>query len=199
MVSWAVSGPANTSGSSVSKFPHAFIRAFGVTLRRLGHADIEMVRQWRNSDAVSQWLKDRQQITTAMQEVWFNSLDPEKQYYYVIEHDGQKLGLVNIKNAENGSGEGGIFIGDESYQDAGVGTRAMLAMYDFGFLILGLHEITAHILSTNKRAIRVNEAIGAVRDPGQEGVVYPKWRILPDAYWAKTKRLREYWQNSAAP
>ena len=182
----------------MSEFRYPAIQAFGVNLHRVRHADIETLRQWRNSEVVSQWLVGRQQITPEMQEVWFSRLDPDKQFYYVIEYNGGKLGLVNIKNVENGSGEGGIFIADESYQDAGIGLRAMVAMYDFGFLVLGLREITALILSTNNRAIRVNQAIGAVCDPGQEGVDTPKWRILPDAYWAKTKRLREFWQQSEA-
>lgn len=180
------------------ELPYPTIEAFGLILRRVRHADIEMLRQWRNSEAVNQWLVFRGHITQEMQETWFSKLKPDQQYYYVVESNGRKLGLVNIKNVENGSGEGGIFIADESDQDHGVGLRAMLAMYDFGFLTLGLKEITAHILSTNKRAVRVNQAIGAVRDPGQEGEFNPKWRILPDAYWAKTKSLRAYqWSEPA--
>lgn len=154
-----------------------------------------MLRQWRNSEAVSQWMELRQEITPEIQEAWFARLDPAQQYFYVVEYLGQKVGLVNLKNFAAGSAEGGIYIAVESLQDHAIGLRAMLAMYDFGFQTLGLHEITAHILSTNKRAIRVNQAIGAVRDPGQDGVINQKWRILPDAYWAKSKGMRAFWQG----
>ncbi len=172
--------------------PHEVIAAYGVTLRRLDHAHIEQVRQWRNSEAVRRWMEFRGEITPAMQERWFAALDPASQFYYLIEHRGEPIGVVNIKHVKDGSGEGGIFIADERQQNSPVAVQAILAMYDFGFDTLGLREITAHILADNPRAIRFNEVLGFRQDPGQDGVANPLWRLSPADYRGHTAVLRAY-------
>ncbi len=58
------------------------IKGFAVTLSRLTIDDIELVRQWRNSETVRQFMEFREEITPEMQIKWFKSIDNEINNYY---------------------------------------------------------------------------------------------------------------------
>jgi len=42
------------------------------------HDDIEMVRRWRTSPEIAQFMLYREPITPEMQEKWYASLDPDR-------------------------------------------------------------------------------------------------------------------------
>jgi RimJ/RimL family protein N-acetyltransferase len=159
---------------------------------RLQKERIEQVRQWRNSESVRKYMAFRDEITPQMQEAWFAKLDTATQYYYVIETPEKPVGLINIKDVRDGEGEGGIFIADESMQNGVLPLQVILAMYDFGFTELGLHTITAHILSSNTRAIRFNQSLGFKKLDGQDEVANHAWSVSRDDYFAKTRAMRAY-------
>ena len=175
---------------------HAEIRKFGVVLRRLAPEYLEIVRLWRNDQAVSQWLVFQGQIGPEQQQKWFDGLDQNCHFYYVIEYQGQPIGLVNLKNydATVASAEGGVFIGEQSFQNGMAALQALLAMYDFGFEVMGLKEITAYIMIGNSRAVRLNQALGFRRVPDQPGRADKTelWTLQPERYRTQTARLREY-------
>lgn len=177
---------------------HNTLHAYGITLQRLRGEFIEQVRLWRNAPQVRRWMEFADEITPEMQAAWFSSLDPARQYYYLIETQSVQVGLVNLKNLdpERKSAEGGIFIADEAFQNGMLGLQATLAMYDFGFDVLGLHEITAHIRNDNPRAIRLNQAIGFKKDPGQDGVLNPEWRVAAETYRLCTGPLKTFLLDS---
>ena len=54
----------------------------------------------------------------------------------------------------------GIFIGDEENRSKGYGTEAMKLLVDYGFNILGLHNIDLNVFAFNKQAIRAYEKVG---------------------------------------
>lgn len=166
--------------------------AMGIRLVRLQQKDIELVRQWRNSEAVRSHMAYRDEITAEMQRAWFARLNPDCQYFYIIETQGRRVGLVNIKDIADHTGEGGIFIADESMQNSFIPLQALLAMYDFGFGALGLRAITAHILADNQRAIRLNQSLGFRKDPGQEDMHNQRWQLAHEDYVRKTQGLRTY-------
>ncbi|CAN7244825.1 GNAT family N-acetyltransferase [Massilia sp. LjRoot122] len=164
----------------------------GFRLVRLQKAQIEQVRQWRNSESVRKYMAFRDEITPEMQEAWFAKLDPATQYYYIIETRDKPVGLINIKDVCDGEGEGGIFIADESVQNGVLPLQVIIAMYDFGFDVLGLHTIKAHILSSNTRAIRFNQSLGFKKLAGQEEVSNQAWTASRDDYFDKTRAMRAY-------
>ena len=176
---------------------HHRIDAFGIALLRLAYADIELVRLWRNSPNVNQWMEFKGRITPEMQRSWFEKLDPETQFFYVIELHGERVGLVNLKNVQDASAEGGIFIAEERFQNGTLGLQAILAMYDFGFQQLYLTRITAHIMADNPRAIRFNQALGFKQVADQDRVANRLWTLSPSDYKARTSSLRAYLQASS--
>ena len=73
------------------------VEKYGVVLDRLAEGDIEMVRQWRNSPAISQFMVYRDHITPEMQSSWFASLDPERDLHFIVRYSGNACGLADIK------------------------------------------------------------------------------------------------------
>lgn len=170
------------------------ITKYDVTLFRLNHENVEQVRCWRNSDFVRQYMEFRDEITPAMQEKWFSELNPETQFFYLIDFQGKKIGLVSLKNykVEEKTAEGGIYLCDEAYTDSPLCYQALFAMYDFGFDVLKLRTITAHIMRDNKRAIRFNKAIGFLMAEGQGNVINQLYKLSMEDYCNKSQPIKKW-------
>ncbi|MFM7758901.1 MAG: GNAT family N-acetyltransferase [Crocinitomicaceae bacterium] len=139
------------------------LKQFDVELRRLQLEDIELIRKWRNEAHVAQQMIYREYITTEMQLKWFNSINNPYNYYFLILYKDMKVGLIHAKdyNLEKGFGEGGIFIGDKSYEDSYAAVFASLGLLNFVFYLLPhITKSRIRVLKTNKRAIQYNKLIG---------------------------------------
>jgi RimJ/RimL family protein N-acetyltransferase len=148
------------------------IEKYGVVLRRMQPDDLELVRHWRNHPKIAQYMSFREHITEAMQIAWYNRINNEQNYYFIVEWQERSVGLINIRdiNDTEKSGEGGVFFWDDECLNSDVPPRASLALYDSAYEILGLKFIRAHILRSNVRAIRYNKHMGFKLQPGQEEV-----------------------------
>jgi len=63
---------------------------YGVKLHRLREEDIELVRTWRNSPLIRQYMEFRDEITPEMQKEWFLSINNNENYYFIIEYQQKK-------------------------------------------------------------------------------------------------------------
>lgn len=54
----------------------------------------------------------------------------------------------------------GIFIGEKTYWNQGIGTEATTLLVDYGFNIMNLNSINLEVVSYNRRATRCYEKIG---------------------------------------
>lgn len=167
------------------------IKSKNILLEKVKKEHIEMIRIWRNSYLVKQWMEYQDEITIDQQEKWFSKLD-SNQHFYVIKFNNELIGLVNIKNVNNHTGEGGIFIGSEKHLNGMQGIEALIAMYDFGFNELKLKKITARILFNNKRAIRLNSSLGFIKKNNQEGIINQEWELLQENFLVSTEAIRKY-------
>lgn len=139
------------------------LQNYGVTLCRLTHDKIEMLRQWRNDPKIQQYMFYREYITPEMQERWFANLNQQRNYYFIIEYEGKEIGMINVKNIdfEKKNGESGVFIYDDSYLNTDVAYRAHLVMFDYMYEILKLDYTYSHMLDDNARAIRFAIFLGS--------------------------------------
>ncbi len=142
------------------------IEKYGVTLKRLTVDKIELVRNWRNDPKISQYMEFRDYITPEMQAKWFAKINNDQNYYFIIEYKGKEIGLTNVKDIDYGAktGEGGIFIYDDSFLNSDIPFRVIFALNDFCFDELHLEKMIAHIMSDNKRAIDFNRVLGYKKD-----------------------------------
>jgi len=145
---------------------------YGINLRRLRESDIELVRQWRNSQKISQFMEYRENITPEMQLDWFRSVDNYENFYYIIEYEGKDIGLINSSKIEwdTVSSEGGIFLWDEKYYETFVPVWASLCMLETSYFALNADRSFIKTLRDNERAKKLNTHLGYVLQPGQEEV-----------------------------
>lgn len=146
------------------------LTGYGVTLRRLTHDKIEMLRQWRNDPKIQQYMIFREYITPKMQEAWFQKINNDHNFYFIIEYEGREVGMTNIKDVDydKKTGEQGIFLYDDTLWNSDVGMRASLCRDSFAWDVLQLDSMYCHVLSSNKRALQYNLLRGYEMIPGLE-------------------------------
>jgi len=169
------------------------IERYGVVLRRLVEADIELVRQWRNDAAINQYMEYREHITAEMQQKWFRSIDNDQNLFYVIIYKGEKIGLISTFAIDwnKGAAECGIFIWAKAYWQGVVPVFAVLAMLDINFLVLGLESFFVKIHDNNFRAKVYNKALGYKLVENQAESMFKHYYLTRKNYLLKGKKLRK--------
>lgn len=141
------------------------ISCMGVSLVRLTSEDIELVRQWRNHPEIKKRMSFRNTITQEKQVEWFNSVNNNLNYYFLIEYKKKKIGLINAKNLNltTNLGEGGIFIWDMEYWNSPIPVLASLIFLDVIFNHFNIsNKSVIRVLKANTNAINYNKALGYV-------------------------------------
>ena len=135
---------------------------YDVKLVLLTKDKIEMIRQWRNSSKISQYMEYREEITPQMQKKWFESINNDKNLYYIIIYKNVEVGLINIKDIdkEKSEGESGVFIYEDRFLNSDISYRAHLCLFDYYFIDLNYKKLHAHVLASNKRASRLTLFMG---------------------------------------
>lgn len=166
--------------------------AYGVKLRSLTGEDLEMLRGWRNSPDIRQYMEYREEITPEDQQKWFKSIDNDCNYYFIIEYEGQDIGLINLKNydRESASGEGGLFIYEKRMRGSDIPVRASMCFGDFIWDGLGLEKEYIHILRDNPRSIRYNAFFGFELCPGQENEYNQKYVLTRETHYRTSKKIK---------
>src|SRR4051812_30685 len=83
-----------------------------IRMVRMSVLDCELVRGWRNDPAISRYMEFREHITAEMQRQWFGRINNDRNYYFVIEANGERLGVINLKDIDRDrrTGEAGVFL-----------------------------------------------------------------------------------------
>lgn len=168
------------------------ISGYGVTLRRLTHDKIEMLRQWRNDPKIQRFMAFRDHITPEMQENWFQSINNDNNFYFIIEFEGKEIGMTNLKDIdyERGTGESGIFIYVDEYLNSDVSFRCALCLGDWFYYDLNLSTSLAHICCDNKRAIEYNKFLEFKLLDGQDGVYKQLYVQTKDGYAKSANKIK---------
>ncbi|MCJ8288253.1 MAG: GNAT family N-acetyltransferase [Crocinitomicaceae bacterium] len=137
------------------------ISNYGLELISLTESDLEMVRNWRNQPDVTEFMFFQEEISPEKQQKWFNSLD-ESALYLMIQKDGEKIGVINVKdiNWRTRTGEAGIFIGDSNYRNSAVPMQAVFAMMDAFFFEFSFAKLKATVKQDNDDGIDFNLQLG---------------------------------------
>ena len=133
-----------------------------ITLKRVEVADIEMIREWRNSGDVRQYMIYRDHISADMQKNWFNQINTPENLYFLIVADQTPVGLIygaDIDWAQGSVGNAGIFIANDADRESWYATTASILLHDYVFSI-GLKSVYIKVLANNPRAIAYNTLMG---------------------------------------
>lgn len=166
---------------------------YGIILERLKEEDIELVRQWRNSDPVRMNMNYQKIITPEEQREWFQSVNNENFQYVMIHYKGVKIGLLNDKNIdwENLTSETGIFIGRPEFFHTFVPYLVSLAGIETLFYFAGWKKQYAHVLRSNTNAIKYNLELGYRLCEGQEGIEHQRYELTRDSFEQTAGRIRK--------
>jgi len=137
---------------------------YGVTLKRLELDDIEEVRQWRNFQHIQNKMQYKEEISSEMQLIWFNSVNNKLNYYFIIiDEKGKRVGLINSKDVDlkSKNGEGGIFISDRSVWNTVTPAVASIILLNFSICCLqSFDRSLITIIKSNTSAINYNNKLG---------------------------------------
>ncbi len=156
------------------------INKYNITLTRLKEADIELVREKRNTSEINQFMHFREQISADMQKKWFKEVNSIYHNYFIIHYNNKKIGLINGKNSdyEKRQSEGGMFIWDKNYLGTFIPALCSIMMSDFTFLINHFEKNYIKILNTNLTAISYNKQIGYVKTTDYQYDTESSWYVL---------------------
>lgn len=126
--------------------------------------DTERYTEWVNDLEIGQFMHfstavyDQEKEREALQRLMQDSVS-----FAVVEKDNNKAvgncSLMQVSNVHRHA-QFGIFIGDKTYWNRGIGTEATMLSLDYGFNILNLKNISLEVFGFNKRAIRCYEKVG---------------------------------------
>jgi hypothetical protein len=166
---------------------------YGIILERLKEADIELVRQWRNSDPVRLNMEFQEIISPEQQLGWFKSIDNLQNNYLIIHYKGEKIGLLNDKNVdwEARTSESGLFLGRTEFYATVVPYLVSIAGIETTFYFLNWRKQFAHILRTNLNAINYNKQLGYRLCEGQEAVENQQYEMTRESFEQKAGKIRK--------
>lgn len=139
------------------------VEQYGVTYTRVREEHIELIRYWRNQPFIRDTMQFREYITPEMQKAWFDKINNKYNYYFIIEVDGKKIGLINCKDTEPNTriAEGGIFLWDKEYWGTPIPGFAALTMLECVFEIFRSGDASVvTVAKSNARALSFNKRLG---------------------------------------
>lgn len=168
------------------------VQQYGVKYHRVTAEDLETLRYWRNQEFIRNTMQFKDYITPTMQMKWFGKINNKFNYYFIIEHEGKKIGLINCKDAEPNSriAEGGIFIWEKKYWGTPIPAFASLTMLQAVFEIIKSGEASvATVACDNKKALDFNMMLGyEIKGKTPDGNYY-KLFLTKEKYFSHCKKL----------
>ncbi len=126
--------------------------------------DMELVRRWRNSPAVAEYMMSDRVISPEEHEKWFmRMIEDPRQRYWVVSYLGKDAGVMYVYNidSENSRCYVGDYIGEPSLQrHKGIGAFIAYAFVAYGFDVLNSHKICGEVLSSNPNSLKLHMRFG---------------------------------------
>ncbi len=148
-----------------------------INLVEIKEEDLELIRRWRNSKEVSQYMYTSEEITSENQKKWFERIKLDaSQKYWLIEYNGKKLGLVSIYNIKENFKHcsWAFYIGNTEVRGAGIGSKVEFTILNYVFETMKFNKLMCEVFSFNEKVIHMHEKFGF----NQEGLF--KKHILKD-------------------
>ena len=138
-----------------------------IKLTELTDNDIELVREWRNSDEVAKYMYTENKISSEQQKKWFASIQNRADCkYWLIEYDGRKLGVANLIDINHTlqSCYWAFYLGDSSIRGAGIGSKVEYNVLSYVFDELKLNKLRCEVFVENDKVIKMHEKFGFRRE-----------------------------------
>ena len=135
-----------------------------VDLKLIDESDIELLREWRNSKEVSNYMLSRTIISKEQQREWYNKIKEDSSciHWVILSKEGRKLGMASLTKIDrvNNSAEPGLYIGVKKFRNSFFGIEANYIVLNYAFKELGLEKISGTVLFSNSAALKMNLSFG---------------------------------------
>ena len=126
--------------------------------------DVEKYTEWLNDMEIGQFVTlSHQVIDIEKESELLRELVKNNCIFAIVEKDTNKVigncGIHQVSDVHRNASLG-IFIGEKTFWNQGIGSEATNLLLDFAFNMLNMHNVYLSVLAYNKRAIRCYEKIG---------------------------------------
>jgi len=121
--------------------------------------------RWLGDTEVLAWFGDYRPLNLAREQGWYEAQNhDESSLNFAVEFDGRHIGGAGFGgiNRTDQHAEVGLFIGEKSLWDQGLGKDILTTLVGYGFDYLNMHRIYLRVFAENHRAIRCYEQVGFV-------------------------------------
>lgn len=168
------------------------VEQYGLRYTRVCEEDLEVLRYWRNQEFIRNTMQFKEYITPQMQKAWFQKINNKYNYYFIIEHNNKKIGLINCKDTipDTKIAEGGIFIWDKAYWGTMIPAFSSLTMLQaiFEHFQSGEESIVT-VARNNKVALDFNAMLGYEINQAASNSEYLKLHLSKEKYFTHCKKL----------
>ncbi|GIV27265.1 MAG: hypothetical protein KatS3mg027_1079 [Bacteroidia bacterium] len=167
------------------------VKQYGLTYLRVQKEDLELIRYWRNKPFIRNTMQFQKYITPQMQQQWFEKINNKYNYYFLIEYEGKKIGLINCKDTDvNRVAEGGIFFWETNYWNTPIPALASLTMLEAIFEVFQSGDTSIiTVLKNNHHALKFNQYLGY--EIFNETNIAFKLQLTKERYFQKTYKLKK--------
>jgi RimJ/RimL family protein N-acetyltransferase len=138
-----------------------------VILRPIVPEDLPNYVQWLADPDVLRYFGTYLPINLAQEEAWYRHQNEDPTAInFAITYEGRHIGGTGFQhlNHRERNAEVGLFIGEKSLWDQGLGQDTLVTMVRYGFEQLNLHRIYLRVFAENERGIRAYEKVGFVTE-----------------------------------
>lgn len=148
-----------------------------ITLREIEWDDLDSIVKWRNDLEILRWLFSYLPLSKTKQRKWYERyVEDETEQIFIVEAKEETIpiGTVELTSIDykNQRAELGVLIGDESWQNKGIGKEALDLLIKFAFDEMNIRKIKAIVFEENVPAIRLYKSCGFVEEGVLEKEVY---------------------------
>ncbi len=174
----------------------------GIRLRAPEPSDLENFTKWLNDPEVIAGLQLYAPLSLKDEEAWYENMlksDPAEHPLVIEverEDQWQPVGNCGMHKIDwrIRSAELGIFIGDKSRWNQGIGTQVMKLLLQHGFETLNLNRLALEVYDSNPRAIRSYEKAGFILEGRKRQASYRNGKYSDVLIMSV---LRSEWQEAA--
>lgn len=136
-------------------------------LRPLTPEFLEVVRAWRNSPAVAQYMYTAEPISAEQQQNWYARISQDASvHYWLIYYRDRPVGVANLYaiSQRNRSCYWAFYLGEENLHGSGIGAKVELVVLEYVFDKLKLNKLACEVFVTNEKVIAMHEKFGFRRE-----------------------------------
>lgn len=138
-----------------------------VSLRTVTTADSARLLEWRNSPNVSAYMYTDHKIGQAEHDRWFAAaLTAEDRRYWIIELDGQAVGLANLARIDPiiRRCDWAYYLAEAATRGQGVGAQAEYIVLRHVFETMNYNKLWCEVLKDNEAVWKLHQSFGFVAE-----------------------------------